>query len=36
MKKKMKTNGSTYRRRKSSKRKNGPRVVTRPLLGHVL
>ena len=32
----MKTDGSTYRRRKSSKRKNGPRVVTRPLLGHVL
>jgi len=32
----MKANDSTYRRRKSSKRKNGPRVVTRPLLGHVL
>lgn len=32
----MKTNELIYRRRKSSKRKNGPRVVTRPLLGHVL
>lgn len=32
----MKAGDSTYRRRKSSKRKNGPRVVTRPLLGHVL
>lgn len=32
----MKAGDLTYRRRKSSKRKNGPRVVTRPLLGHVL
>lgn len=32
----MRANDSTWRRRKSSKRKNGPRVVTRPLLGHVL
>lgn len=36
LKKKMKANDLTYRRRKSSKRKNGPRVVVRPLLGHVL
>ena len=32
----MKADDSIDRRRKSSKRKNGPRVVTRPLLGHVL
>lgn len=32
----MKASDFVYRRRKSSKRKNGPRVVTRPLLGHVL
>ena len=32
----MKADDSTYRRRKSSKRKNGSRVVARPLLGHVL
>lgn len=32
----MKAEDLTYRRRKSSKRTKGTRVVTRPLLGHVL